>query len=275
MSRQAHAAAVVLAMMGCDSDKLPAPTPSTAPSSTPPARAPDPAVPELTVPRVAASARPTIDGKLEEPAWKAAAETSPFVNVSTGKVDARSKVQGRAKLLYDDEFLFMGFTISDTAIRGGFASDEIDPLLWTSDTVEVMLDPDGDGDNKDYYEIQIGPQNLVFDSRFDAQNTPGRGNRGPFGHQSWSAKLQSAVTLKGTLDNDSDKDEGYLVEAKVPWSSFDKAERTPPKAGDQWRMNFYAIQNTGGVAWSPMLRRGNFHFAPRFGKVTWGSATVP
>ncbi len=35
-----------------------------------------------------------------------------------------------------------------------------------------MIDPDGDGDNRDYYEIQLGPQNLVFDSQFDGYNQP-------------------------------------------------------------------------------------------------------
>jgi hypothetical protein len=32
-------------------------------------------------------------------------------------------------------------------------------------------------------------------------------------------------------------------------------------------MNFYAMQNNGGVAWSPILGQGNFHKAARFGRV--------
>jgi hypothetical protein len=35
-------------------------------------------------------------------------------------------------------------------------------------------------------------------------------------------------------------------------------------------MNFYAMQNNGGVAWSPILGEGNFHKASRFGQVTFG-----
>ena len=34
-------------------------------------------------------------------------------------------------------------------------------------------------------------------------------------------------------------------------------------------MNFYAMKNNGGVAWSPILGQGNFHKASRFGRVVW------
>ncbi len=132
-----------------------------------------------------------------------------------------------------------------------------------------MVDPDGDGDNKDYYEIQINPQNLVFDSQFDDYNSPKKEPDGPFGHQEWSAKLKSAVAVDGTLDKAGDKDKGYTVEVMIPWKSFSKAKQAPPKIGDTWRMNFYAMQNNGGVSWSPILGQGNFHKATRFGKVLW------
>ena len=34
-------------------------------------------------------------------------------------------------------------------------------------------------------------------------------------------------------------------------------------------MNFYAMKNNGGTAWSPILGMGNFHRASRFGRVRW------
>jgi hypothetical protein len=37
-------------------------------------------------------------------------------------------------------------------------------------------------------------------------------------------------------------------------------------------VNLYAMQNNGGVAWSPILRQGNFHKASRFGRITWVDA---
>jgi hypothetical protein len=240
------------------------------PAASPRATRPAAAVPSLLIPYRASALDIVIDGKLDDPAWRVAAPTGRFVNVATGRHDDRAAVQGSALLLYDSEHLYVGFDVSDATVRGGFPADARDPQLWTRDTVEVMIDPDGDGDNRDYYEIQVNPQNLVFDSRFDDYNRPRGGPNGPFGHQSWSAQLSSAVSISGTLDDDSDRDRGYAVELKVPWTSLSKAKRTPPQPGDRWRMNFYAMQNNGGVAWSPILRQGNFHRASRFGRVAFG-----
>lgn len=211
-----------------------------------------------------------IDGKLDEDAWQQAAVTGPFVNVATGRPVTSNEIGARAKLLYDDEALFFGFEVVDEDLRGGFAPGEPDPHLWLKDTVEIMIDPDGDGDNLDYYEVQVGPQNLVFDSVFDAYNQPKVEPNGPFGHQEWSSKLTSAVVLKGTLDDDKE-DEGYTVELSIPWSSFDRAKRTPPTSVDAWRMNFYAVQSGSAAAWSPILGQGNFHKASRFGRVRFSA----
>src|SRR5438034_8536444 len=94
---------------------------------------------------------------------------------------------------------------------------------------------------------------------------------GPFGHQEWSSKLKSAVTINGTIDKPDDQDEGYIIEAMIPWKSFDKAKKVPPELGQTWRINLYAMENNGGVAWSAILGQGNFHRASRFGKVLFAA----
>jgi hypothetical protein len=75
--------------------------------------------------------------------------------------------------------------------------------------------------------------------------------------------------VQGTLDKDDDEDQGYVVEARIPWSSFDKAKAAPPKPGDAWRLNLYAMQGNSGVGWSPILGQGNFHKASRIGRIRW------
>jgi hypothetical protein len=226
-------------------------------------------VPELRVDRLEPGQKIVIDGKLDEPAWATAATTGPFVDVRTGRPNKTFPVNGSAKVLWDNDALYVAFEVKDEDVIGGFDPKEKDPHLWTRDAVEIMIDPDGDGDNKDYYEIQINPQNLVFDSQFDTYNQPRKQPDGPFGHQEWSSNLTSAVTVMGTLDQSDDKDEGYVIEAKIPWKAFTKAKQSPPKVGDTWRINFYAMQQNGGVAWSPILGQGNFHRASRFGRVLW------
>ncbi|HEY4120340.1 MAG TPA: carbohydrate-binding family 9-like protein, partial [Byssovorax sp.] len=158
----------------------------------------------------------TVDGSLGEEAWKRAAVAGPFVDVGSGKDNPNLPAQGSARLLWDSTFLYVGFEVSDRHVRGGWPKDAKDAHLWEKDTCEMMLDPDGDGDNKDYYEIQINPQNLVFDTQYDDYNSPNGNGKGPFGHEEWSAQLTSAVQVHGTIDDDSDQDHGYTVEAKIP-----------------------------------------------------------
>jgi hypothetical protein len=275
-------ASLVFALLGLAACTAPEPggsrtsSPSTA--SPTPQQAPQAdsrrSIKELDALRLPAGAVLTIDGRLDEPAWKAAKSTGPFVDVRTGNENPALSTQGNARLLWDDQFLYVGFEVADKKVHGGWVVDAVrakDPHLWEKDTVEIMFDPDGDGDNKDYYEIQINPQNLVFDTQYDDYNSPNGNGRGPFGHEEWSANLTSAVVVHGTIDDDSDADQGYTVEAKLPWASFTKAQHAPPQPGSTSRMNFYAMKNNGGSGWSPILGMGNFHRASRFGRVRWSN----
>ncbi|MEO8876899.1 MAG: carbohydrate-binding family 9-like protein [Polyangiaceae bacterium] len=241
-------------------------------------------VPAVTVNKLAANQKIVVDGKDDDEAWKAATSTGPFVDVGTGKPNAAFPVNGQAKLAWDDTNLYVLFNVTDPDVTGGFVDPKTDPADftvtgqpkdWTKDTVEMMVDPDGDGDNKDYYELQINPQNKIFHSQFDDYNKPKTDPNGPFGHEDWDPRLKSAVVVKGTIDKPGDKDEGYIVEAAIPWTAYSKAKNHPPQNGDTWRINFYAMKNNGGVSWSAILGQGNFHKSSRFGKVTWAIPGAP
>jgi hypothetical protein len=232
-------------------------------------------VPVLSVNKLAANTKITIDGKLNEPDWGGAASTGPFVDVGNGKPNPTAPVSGSAKILWDDKDLYIALEVKDADAYVGFTDAKAQPgdftaagqpKLWTKDTIEMMVDPDPSGDNKDYYELQIGPQNKVFKSQFDTLQQPNGGPNGPFGHEDWDPKLKSAVTLQKGPDG---KITGYTVEAAIPWAGYSKAANHPPMPGDVWRVNFYAMKNNGGVAWSPILGQGNFHKSSRFGRVTW------
>jgi Carbohydrate family 9 binding domain-like len=238
-------------------------------------------IPAMSPMKLAAGEKIVVDGKGDEPAWGAAASTGPFVDVGTGRSAASYPVWGQARLLWDSENMYVLIEVKDADVVGYFtdkASQPKDwtvtgqPMTWTKDTAEIMIDPDGDGDNINYYELQINPANKVFKTQFDAYNAPKTDPQGPFGHEDWDPKMKTAVTVRGTIDKGGDKDEGYIVEAAIPWAAFEKgAKNRPPKPGDTWRMNFYAMENNGGTAWSPILGQGNFHRASRFGRVTWST----
>jgi hypothetical protein len=236
-------------------------------------------IPSLEAVKLAKGETINIDGKADDKAWGGAASTGPFVDVGTGKPNTSFPVSGAAKVTWDDQNLYVLVEVKDPDVVGYFTDKAAQPkdwtatgqpMLWTRDTAEMMVDPDGDGDNKDYYEIQVNPQNKVFKSQFDGYNTPKTEPQGPFGHEDWDPKMKTAVTVRGTLDDSNDKDEGYTVEMAIPWPAFEKgAQNRPPKPGDVWRVNFYAMERNGGPAWSPILGQGNFHKATRFGRITF------
>ena len=237
-------------------------------------------VPDLVVRKLADGAKITVDGKADEPEWGAAASTGPFVDVGTGKANTSFPVDGSARLMWDDKNLYVFCDVKEKEFYTGFTDAKSQPesftaagqpKLWTKDAVEMMVDPDPSGDNKDYYELQINPQNKVFKSQFDTLQQPSGGPNGPFGHEDWDPKLKSAVAIQRDADG---KVAGYTVEIAIPWTAYAKAKQ-PPAGGEVWRLNFYAMKNNGGVAWSPILGQGNFHKATRFARVTWAVPDRP
>jgi hypothetical protein len=238
-------------------------------------------IPQLFPVKLGANEKITVDGRGDEPVWGAAASTGPFVDVGSGRNAASYPVTGSAKVAWDNDNLYVLIEVKDPDVLGFFtdkASQPKDwtvtgqPMTWNHDTAEIMIDPDGDGDNKDYYELQINPANRVFKSQFDSYNAPKVEPQRPLRHDDWDPKMTPAVHERGTIDKPGDKDEGYTVEAAIPWVAFQKGAKTlPPKPGDTWRMNFYAMEQNGGTGWSPILGQGNFHRSARFGKVTWST----
>jgi hypothetical protein len=221
--------------------------------------APEPSVPRLIARRVTGPI--TLDGKLDEPDWHSAQRTGPFVNTMSGEAGS---FEARAQVLYDAEAFYCAFSVSDDYLKTRFKSD--DDHLWEEDTTEIMFDPDGDA--KNYFELQVSPRGVHFDTRYDAPRDPR-----PFGHVDWSSQVKAGVVLQGKLD-DEKPDVGYTVELRVPWSAFATGE-TPAKPagpGDTWRINFFVMdareKGQRAVGWSaPMV--GDFHTLAKFGRVVF------
>src|SRR5262249_16708230 len=115
-------------------------------------------LPELRTVRV--DTPPQIDGQLNEPAWEKAQRTPPFVRTLDGSA---ADFIATAKALWDQENLFLGFQIADNDLQTHFTKR--DEHLWEQDCVEILIDPRGDG--RHYYEIQVSPTGVLFDTKFD------------------------------------------------------------------------------------------------------------
>lgn len=204
----------------------------------------------------------TIDGKLDEADWVLASTTVPFVDPMTG---ARGAFETVARVLFDAERVYVGFDVKDAWIKSSFS--KLDDHLWEQDAIEVMLDPDGDGQN--YFEVQVSPLGVVFDTRYDTVRQPR-----PFGDVAWSSQAIAKAVTTGT-PNDDETDQGYVVEMSMPWTAFavGATPASPPAEGVAWRMNFYVMDSQRdvqrAVAWSAP-RVPDFHTPQRFATVAFG-----
>lgn len=201
-----------------------------------------------------------LDGLLDESDWQRTEQSGPLVRTLTG---APGTFRAWVRVLYDQEALYVAFVVQDTNLQDPFT--QRDAHLWEQDTVEVMLDPDGDGRN--YFEIQVSPANVLFDTRYKRRRYPR-----PFGDVTWDSKTQAGVQLDGTLNDDRD-DRGYTVEMRIPIVHLvaDNGQRPQaPQPGTVYRMNFF-VMNRGAkgqqaVGFSPPMV-GDFHTPERFGRI--------
>jgi hypothetical protein len=165
---------------------------------------------------------PVLDGKLDDRCWQQAAVIDRF---GAYWADPKKAHPGMfAYLVWDDDALYYAGSMTDAELRS-FGTKRND-TLWNGDVFELFLKPSAD--QPGYFEFQANPRALVFEMAF-----PKRGQY----PRDYSAAPQmgnkAVVQLKGTLDQPGDRDVGWTVEGRIPWSGFAPLAGKP-KPGDQW-----------------------------------------
>jgi hypothetical protein len=207
----------------------------------------------------------TVDGNLDENAWKTAVSTKNFVIL--GNNDTPAKTTTQAKILWDEDYLYVGFNCQDPNVWATY-QDRDDPL-YTEDVVEVYIDPDGDGEK--YLEVEVNPLNTIFDLWLTKPWASGGQ-----GITEWTmAGLATAISVDGTISNNSDQDNGWICEMALPFSEMKFAAETmnfPPLENEEWRFNMYRFDrsSTSGsigeaTGWSQTL--GGQHEPDKFGVI--------
>jgi hypothetical protein len=176
-----------------------------------------------------------IDGRLSEGAWQAAAWSEDFVDIE-GDIKPIPRWRTRVKMLWDDSYLYIGAELEEPHIWANLA--ERDAVLYKENDFEVFIDPDGDTHN--YYELEINALGTVWDLFL---NKPYR--EGGKAQSDWDIKgLKAAVSVRGTLNDPTDRDEGWTVEIAFPWDALapHAPEGRAPRNGERWRVNFSRVQ---------------------------------
>jgi hypothetical protein len=164
---------------------------------------------------------PVLDGKLDDPCWKQAVPIERFASFWT----KTPRTGTRAYLVWDDQALYYAATMADTEVRA-YGTTRND-TLWDGDVFELFFKPSTE--RPEYCEFQANPKGLIFEMAFAKRGDhPGSFRDAPvLGHE-------AAVVVDGSLDHPGDRDRGWTVEGRIPWTAFALAGGKP-KAGASWR----------------------------------------
>jgi hypothetical protein len=215
------------------------------------------------------SAPMVIDGKADEPAWAEAAYSPDFTDTEGGTSIGQKT---RAKLVWDNKFLYAFIEASDTDVFSEFVKR--DDTLWKADVVELFID--ADGNRKGYVELQVNPNNAQLDAWFPQ-------TRAQSSDFDWSADMVSAVNVRGTTAIRNDTDEGWDVEIAIPLAAVkgkdDKMNVViPPAVGDTWKLNVVRVDKPRDAkqirasSWSQITIQ-DFHALDRMSTVRFGDAS--
>lgn len=193
-----------------------------------------------------------MDGVLNEISWENAQMIDNFMVSWSNR---RPKTATKARLLWDAEYLYFAAEMQDTDLYADVK--EPNGKLWENDVFELFFKP---SEKKlAYYEFQVNaagtPLQLFFPSR-------GAGGYRRFAPET-QVTIESVVKLNGTLNDWTDKDKGWLIEGRIPWSAF-KATGGRPAAGDKWRFALcrydYSVEfDRAELSTCAPLTVGDFH----------------
>ncbi|MEX0600671.1 MAG: sugar-binding protein [Rhodothermales bacterium] len=175
---------------------------------------------------------PIIDGRLDDPAWSDATWTEPFVDIE-GERGPEPRFDTRVAMRWDDDFLYVAARMDDPHVWGTIT--EPNSVIYLDKDFEVFIDPDGD--NHNYYELEINALNTIWELTLEKPYRDG----GPVYSPTHLPGLRTAVHVEGTLNAPHDTDIGWSVELALPWDGLSRHGYAPPADGDRWRINFSRV----------------------------------
>jgi len=188
-----------------------------------------------------------IDGKLDEECWKKAPKME-FLGIADGSVPPWNFY---GKMLWDDEYFYIGFYIEDPNIWASLDPKLPEPTAWPEQHEEFVMHNDGfakiffdpDGDGKTYAELHINARNKVDDWYFvDPRHWVNGVDAFHKQPDNWHLEFdykdfRSAIYVDGTVNNPKDIDRYWTLEVAFTWDSLKPITHgnCPPQPGDVWR----------------------------------------
>src|ERR1041385_2727556 len=184
----------------------------------------------------------TVDGNLNEASWATATNTTVFTlwNGTAAPVS----LQTTANMLWDDQYLFVGFNAKDPDVYATYVGRDVH--CWEQDNFEVFVTVPG---TTGYVEVEGSPIGAIWDGYFTNVF------QGPQGSYTIT-NLQLAAHVNGTVNNSTDQDIGFTGEVRIPFLEiYHGIPGGHPTNGTQLRLNLNRINwNTPAVQGGPIWR---------------------
>ncbi len=168
----------------------------------------------------------TIDGRADEAAWADADVIDHFYLPWLGDEARAAKTTTTARLLWDREYLYFFAEMEDHDLFADVT--EHDGKTWDNDVFELFFKPADD--KPGYYEFQVNAAGTVLDMFLP--------RRGDGGYERYAGDgdfhVESRVTLRGTLNQRTDRDQGWSVEGRIPWFDFLRSGGRPA-VDERWK----------------------------------------
>jgi glucose/arabinose dehydrogenase/mono/diheme cytochrome c family protein len=215
---------------------------------------------------------PVIDGATDEPQWQRAQVISDFYLPWLGTPLKKSHTATRARLLWDHDYLYFCAELEDHDLCAKI--QDHDGPLWHDDVFELFFKPAGD--KHGYYEFEVNPANAVLDMFLPARDAGGydkfaRAN--PF-------HVETAVKLRGKLNQHDGHDQGWTVEGRIPWRDF-LPTGGRPSPSERWkfalcRYDYSQAEAEPELSTCTRLSKADFHTYEDYAELKFmGPATAP
>ena len=176
---------------------------------------------------------PQIDGRIRPSEWRKAAWTDDFVDI-TGKPELKPAQRTRCQMLWDDDYLYIAARMEESDLWATLR--ERDAIIFHDNDFEIFIDPNND--TEQYFEIEVNAFGTVMDL---FMNKPYR--KGGIYDIHWNGGMKTAVQIKGTLNNNRDRDKYWTLEMAIPFKGLERPGRiSRPTRGASWRINFSRVQ---------------------------------
>ena len=214
---------------------------------------------EVFVPRTSGAI--TVDGVLDEPAWKHAPR---LYLARKGRLSPLRP--GHARMLWDDTHIYVAFDVHDSDVRARL-TDRDAPIWDDGDVIEAFLYVGRPGLR--FAELELNAKGALLDIGWPKDD----GARADPIAWSWRG-IESAVQVRGTL-NEARKDAGWRAELALPWAGLPRTEAGAPARPTRVLMARINRDRLADGRWTrelsywPILPREKFHLTEAYAAVSF------